>query len=424
VKTLQGELKDHRNMAGARSAPESVRTPRARHNVALDYLRTFAVILVLAHHAALAYFPSIPGPETVSLSVQPRLWKAFPILDSHRWSGFAIFALFNDVFFMSLLFFLSGLFVAGSLERKGTRTFMHDRMVRLGIPFVFAAAIVAPLAYYPAYAVRTADPTVAGFANQWLSLGEWPSGPAWFIWVLLAFDCAAAAIFVISPKFGQRLGEWLHAVSSGASRHPARLFLLLIAISALVYTPMAILFRPDYWTAFGPFHIQTCRVFHYATYFFFGIGVGAYGIGSGLLASDGMLARRALRWTIAMPLAFIPVCVFIVRLPSLSHTMSPIVLGLIGGPLFALSCGASCFGFLALFVRFVRRRTRVFDSLSENEYGMYLVHYAFVSWLGYAILLAPLPAVVKFALVFGGVLVLSWSTSAALRRIPAVARVV
>jgi surface polysaccharide O-acyltransferase-like enzyme len=100
------------------------------------------------------------------------------------------------------------------------------------------------------------------------------------------------------------------------------------------------------------------------------------------------------------------------------------VLGLIGGPLFALSCGTSCFGFLALFVRFIKRRRCVFDSLSENEYGIYLVHYAFVSWLGYAMLTAALPAVVKFALVFVSVLALSWSTSAALRRMPAVARAV
>jgi surface polysaccharide O-acyltransferase-like enzyme len=100
------------------------------------------------------------------------------------------------------------------------------------------------------------------------------------------------------------------------------------------------------------------------------------------------------------------------------------VFGLIGGPVLPLSCAASCFGFLALFVRFANRRTRALDSLSDNEYGIYLIHYAFVSWLGYAMLAAPLPAVVKFALVFAGVLALSWSVSAALRRIPAVARAV
>ena len=406
-------------LARSLSARESGSTSRSRHNVALGYLRTFAVILVLAHHTSLAYFPRVPATRA-SLLVQPRLWKAFPILDSHRWTGFAIFAVFNDMFFMSLLFFLSGLFVWNSLERKGTRTFMRDRMLRLALPFIFAVAIVAPLAYYPAYATRNADPSVAGFLRQWLSLGEWPSGPAWFIWVLLVFDCVAAALFVISPKFGERLGR----LSSNANRHPARFFLLLIGMSALVYIPIVIPLGPDYWTAIGPFHFQTSRIFHYAVYFFMGVGVGAYGIERGLLAPDGMLARHWLRWTIAMPLAFIPVVAWLLSAASLSRIVPPIVLGLIGGPILPLSCAASCFGFLALFVRFANRGTRALDSLSDNEYGMYLVHYAFVSWLAYAMLPAPLPAVAKFALVFAGVVALSWSTSAALRSIPGVARAV
>jgi hypothetical protein len=400
-------------------APEWATASRAHHNVGLAYLRTFVVILVLAYHTSLAYFPRVPLTRT-SLLTQPRFWKAFPILDSHRWTGFAIFVVFNDMFFMSLLFFLSGLFVWSSLERKGTRTFMRDRMLRLALPFIFAAAIVAPLAYYPAYAIRNADPSVAAFLRQWLSIGDWPTGPAWFIWVLLVFDCIAAALFVASPKFGERLGR----LSSNANRHPARFFLLLIGISALVYVPIVIPLGPDSWTDIGPFQFQTSRIFHYALYFFMGVGVGAYRIERGLLAPDGMLARHWLRWTIAMPLAFIPVVVWMVSAASLSRTLPPIVVGLIGGPVLPLSCAASCFGFLAIFVRFANRRTRALDSLSDNEYGMYLIHYAFVSWIGYAMLTAPLPAVAKFALVFAGVMALSWSTSAALRRIPGVARAV
>ena len=406
-------------LARSLSAPESERVSRPRHNVALGYLRTFAVILVLAHHTLLAYFPRVPLRRT-SLLVQPRIWKAFPILDSHRWTGFAIFAAFNDMFFMSLLFFLSGLFVWNSLERKGARTFMRDRMLRLALPFIFALVIVAPLAYYPAYAIRNADPSVAGFLRQWLSLGEWPSGPAWFIWMLLVFDCVAAALFVKWPKSGERLGK----LASNAKRHPARFFLLLLGMSALVYVPIVIPVGADHWTVFGPFHFQTSRIFHYALYFFTGVGVGAYGVERGLLAPDGMLARHWLGWTIAMALAFIPVLAWGIGAASLLRIVPLIVFGLIGGPVLPLSCAASCFGFLAIFVRFANRRSRALDSLSDNEYGMYLVHYAFASWLGYAMLPAPLPAVAKFALVFAGVVALSWSTSAALRSIPGVARAV
>ena len=44
----------------------------------------------------------------------------------------------------------------------------------------------------------------------------------------------------------------------------------------------------------------------------------------------------------------------------------------------------------------------MWDSLRGNAYGIYLVHYAFVTWLQYALLHAPLAAMVKAALVFIG----------------------
>jgi hypothetical protein len=50
-------------------------------------------------------------------------------------------------------------------------------------------------------------------------------------------------------------------------------------------------------------------------------------------------------------------------------------------------------------------------------------HYAIVSWLGYALLDAPLPVLIKFLLVLAGSLGLSWMAAALLRRIPGVARV-
>jgi len=85
---------------------------------------------------------------------------------------------------------------------------------------------------------------------------------------------------------------------------------------------------------------------------------------------------------------------------------------------------ASSFAFLALFVRFARRRIRIWDSLTPNAYGIYLVHYAFVSWLQYALLKTTLPAIAEGSLAFLGAVALSWGVVAAIRRIPAVARVI
>ena len=77
------------------------------------------------------------------------------VVDPHHWLGFSLFTGFNDDFFMSLMFFVSGLFVWSSLQRKGNASFVRDRLRRLGIPLSVRAAIVAPLAYYPSYLLTT-----------------------------------------------------------------------------------------------------------------------------------------------------------------------------------------------------------------------------------------------------------------------------
>ena len=89
-----------------------------------------------------------------------------------------------------------------------------------------------------------------------------------------------------------------------------------------------------------------------------------------------------------------------------------------------MTCAALSFAFLALFIRFATRRRWIWDSLSDNEYGMYIIHYMFVSWLQLAMLQIALPAIGKGVLVFIGVLLLSWGTSAAIRSIPGVSRIV
>lgn len=177
------------------------------HNFAISYLRAFITMLVLAHHAVLAYCTFLP-PPTTALTAPPRLWGAFPVVDSARWPGFNLLVGFNDTFFMSLMFFLSGLFVWNSLKRKGSGGFFRDRMLRLGLPFLAVAALLAPIAYYPAY-LQTGASGLSGFVHQWLSLGNWPAGPAWFIWVLLTFDCVVAGLYMLAPKFGDGLGKSL-----------------------------------------------------------------------------------------------------------------------------------------------------------------------------------------------------------------------
>ena len=349
-------------------------------------------------------------------------WLAgIPIVDRHGLIAFDLFALFNDTFFMSLMFLLSGLFVGPSLARKGGGSFLRDRGLRLGAPFV-VVALMAPLAYYPAFRVTAADPGALAFWREWLSLGTWPSGPLWFVAVLLGFDVIAAAL----NKFAPSLIEWLGRLASGGRQRPTALFVAFMLVSAAVYLPLRAVFGPESWAAFGPFSVQSSRVLHYLVYFLAGVAIGECGIGHSLLAPDGRLVRRWFRWTRnALALS----AVYVIMLGWLAPDrpasgLPPLERQLILGLGFVLCCGAISFAMLAAFQRFANTPTPVLTSLSRNAYGIYLIHYGFVMWLQYALLPAAIPAAAKAAVVLSVALAASWATTAALRRIPAVDRVI
>jgi hypothetical protein len=379
-------------------------------NVPIGYLRSFLTLLVVAHHAALAYHPYAPPPaKSLDASM---IWGAFPIVDAKRLPGLDLFVGLNDVFFMALMFFVSGIFVWASLERKGALAFIRDRAVRLGIPFLLSAAFLAPLAYYPTYLASSS--ATGTFWKQWLRLGAWPAGPAWFLWVLLVFGCLAAAIFAIDARFGDVLGR----ITGRLSTRPVIYFIVLVALSALAYLPMAAKFDPLHWSRFGPFFVQTSRILQYALYFFAGIGAGVHGLGRGLLATDGRLARRWPLWVITSLVAFATLIASVIAIMSLfsKGAAPPVALLTFANFAFVVACASLSLAALGIFSRFARNGNAIGDSLSANAYGIYLFHYAFVTWFQFALRNAQLSAFVKFSTVVIGAIAASWLLTAALRR--------
>ena len=80
---------------------------------------------------------------------------------------------------------------------------------------------------------------------------------------------------------------------------PARFFLFLLAVTAIVYVPALIYFSPSRWFEFGPFSVQASRILLYAAYFFIGAGVGAAHLDQGVLSADGRLAKSQWGWVVA-----------------------------------------------------------------------------------------------------------------------------
>ena len=184
---------------------------------------------------------------------------------------------------------------------------------------------------------------------------------------------------------------------------------------------MELKFNAFYWSSYGPFFVQTSRLLHYFVYFVVGIGIGAYGINRSLLAADGKLD---LGWWLWMTVAIIAFMVNTgIGLTAMRSPSSPRAWEAAAAFTYTLACAASGLFFLALFTKLMQRRSAIWDSLSSNAYGMYLIHYPVVVWLQFALLaVAPSP-ITKGAIVSVGAVALSWGIVVALRRVPAIARV-
>ena len=375
------------------------------------------MVLVIGHHAFLAYASFLP-PQS-SFGDPSGLWAGFPVVDPNRTVGFDLALLSNDLYLMSLLFFISGLFVWSSLERKAGRTFLRDRARRIGVPFLVAAGLIAPLAYYPTYLATTPTPTVGDFVGGWLALPTWPAGPAWFLWLLLVFDCVAALLFALAPRWNDAVRR---APMDRALRFPAAFFRTMVALTAAAHVPMVLCFGPDAWAVFGPFAFQTSRILHYAAWFAAGVATGAYGIERSFLESDGPLARQWARW-LGMAIVCLGIAASLIVMSASATTYVQARL-LVWGLTFVLACASSILAAIAIALRFVRGPTPALDRRRDNAYGMYVVHYAFVTWLQFVLLGAAWPGAVKGVVVFAAATAFSWATVAALRRIPAVARII
>lgn len=377
--------------------------PKAKsRNLALDRARTFLTLVVLLHHAVIPY-------------------TYFGHTDPTSFFGFDMIVLATDSFFMAMFFFLSGLFVWPGIARKGPLNHLSDRLLRLGLPFAICALTVIPIAYYAISLRQHPDISFASFWWKTVTVGPWPSGPIWFLWVLFSFDVVACLLYTLSPN----LLDPINRLSLHGRRRPVVFFAVMLAVTAAFYIPGRIYFGGGSWFEFGPFSVQHGRVMLYATYFFFGAGIGVQMMDRGLLAPDGRMAKVSWDW---LMLALVPYC--------LLWALIYIKREILGNPaqlpdwyegtyalFFAVFSVAIMFLILAYFLRFKNAGWSNLDPMQGDAYGMFLVHYPIALWLQYWLFDYDLPAIAKAAIGFVLTVALSWALTRALRQIPGAKRV-
>lgn len=372
-----------------------------KRDIAIDYLRSGVTLLVVAHHASLAY-------NTVSFyDAEHFLKSSAPVVDTLRWLPLDFFVGWNDMFFMCLMFLISGLFIVPSLNRKGAGRFMTDRAMRLGIPFILSVFVLAPLAYYPSW-LLSSEANQGGYLERFFTNDGWASGPAWFIWVLLAYGVVVALAYRYAPGLMKKL--------SWRATSPLNLVLVFLLLGLAVTVPLRLFIEPGHWAHLaGPFYIHAWRVLLYFAWFMLGVALGG-------ADPERSLSRENLRpWPLWLVLGGIT---YLAHGLIETHVIGPAsapawVTSVIMTSLYCLCCTFTGLAALGLARAFFHNARPLADSLTANAYGIYVFHYVFVIWMQYLLLGQALAPWIKFVIVFLTALAGNWLLTALLRKTPA-----
>jgi hypothetical protein len=149
----------------------------AARELYVDNLKVALIAAIIAGHAVIGYSEldwwSYADVREVTLS---------PVTVAVLFAVAAPFGLLV----VPLLFLVAGLLTPPSLERKGAKRFVRDRLVRLGVPFVLFAVVLWPLLEYALFHLFGVP---AGLFEE----GSLDTGVLWFIGALLVFSLVYAA---------------------------------------------------------------------------------------------------------------------------------------------------------------------------------------------------------------------------------------
>jgi glucan biosynthesis protein C len=213
----------------------------------LDNLRIYLTLLVILHHASIAYGGAGDWPvKDPGVDPFSRIFLTF-------------FTAVNQSFFMSAFFLLAGFFTPDALERKGAGYFVKDRLIRLGIPILVYTTLIINLNEVLWGVWMRGQPFRWIFAYQ--------PGHLWFLQALLLF-----AVIYVLYRIGMKQGTIKQHIQVCSDRFPPNRLLILgiVFLTALTFV-VRIWFPVGKWV-FPKF--QLAHFVHYA--FSYCVGIMAY----------------------------------------------------------------------------------------------------------------------------------------------------
>ncbi|MFC7331332.1 acyltransferase family protein [Marinactinospora rubrisoli] len=374
----------------ARTAP---RRPRLHF---VDNIRVALTVLVVLHHVAVTY-----GTFGLWFYSEPATDPSAAALD--------LFVVANQAYFMGLFFLISGFFVPGSLDRKGPRPFLRDRLVRLGVPLLGFLLFLRPLLTTGTYE----DLRAAGHDMPYwfFYLVSWDPGPLWFVEVLLALTIGYVLLRRVRAGRTAAPAEPAGPPAPRPGPGPLAVIGFVVALTLITYLWRSV--NPAvYWPVVGlpspgflPQYIAL-----------FAVGV--------LAARRGWTGRvpAAAGWT-GLAVAVAGTLVFLPFARQLLEAAPGSWQSLANAAWENVFAAGMITALLALFSARLNRQGRLGRFLSDNAFAVYVLHPLVLVAAGYALSGWQAIGIAKFAVAALICVPLCWALAALVRGIPYARRV-
>ena len=319
---------------------------------------------------------------------------------------------------MGIFFLIAGYFTPGTYDRKGTKSFLFDRLVRLGIPLLIYDLLIDPLVVYIASGLHGSYWNYYG--NYILHEKGIANGPVWFIAVLLLFTLVYAAWRVLSRHRTY--------TTEGAWKLPGyrAIFGFIFALGLVTFVVRI------WWPAGSIFQLLNVPVGYLPQYIsFYILGIIAFR----RTWFSELTPKMGRDWSlIALLATLIFVCLVF---PSMmqaggeagSRQASFPIAGGFQWLAFIYALWESfmvvgvCIGLLVLFRQHWNHQGKLAKNLAANVYAVYLIHPLVLVGFAYAFHTVPMYPLLKFVISVIIVLPLCFLLSNLVRKIPLANRI-
>lgn len=365
----------------------------------IDNLRILLTFLVVLHHWAIAN--GAPGDWYYT---ENRLSEIGQLL-------MTMFVATNQAFFMGFFFMISAYFIPRSLERKGSRLYMKERLKRLGIPLIVYYFVLSPLVIFlvAKFAEGYSGNLFQFFAD---AKGIFSPGPLWFVALLLIFSLLYLVFSHMQSLSSKAIRSWS---PNGSSLVIA--FILLVAVTFVirVFWPIG-----DWIPIIG---IQPAHVTQYVLCFSIGI------IAHREQLFDKLKFKSSVRWFL-----FAQIMIFI-AFPALFILTNgeENIAAFMGGftyqsALFTLWEQAVALsliiGLLGISKRYFNSQNSFLRDLSGNSYAIYILHSVALVVVSLLVISVSMNSMYKFLLLAIPAIAFSYLLAKLARTIPQIRNIV